>query len=276
VDLPRRQTPEERYLEKKRGELSALESQLAEHELELHTVRGTLIAFEKNYEAVVSDRYAQLEELHMKIAELTAPPAFVQMKQRYEALCGAAADRAKAQTTGWRRPPRNAPAAAATSAERQEQVAAFNPPESLKRLYRDVAKSIHPDLADSDENRAHRHRFMVRANEAYETGDEQRLLAIFQEWDAAPESVKGVDTAADLVRVIRKIAAAEERMVRIADEVQQLQTSGLFGMKMMADEAAQFERDLLAEMTGRLDEEIEAARAYLAKLEKKLATDGHR
>jgi hypothetical protein len=50
-------------------------------------------------------------------------------------------------------------------------------------------------------------------------------------------------------------------------EQQEIQTSGLFGMKMMSEEAAQFERDLLAEMTQRLDAEIDAAKAYLAMLE---------
>ena len=78
--------------------------------------------------------------------------------------------------------------------------------------------------------------------------------------------------AADLIRAIRKIAWCEERLVKIDEEVQQIQSSGLFGMKMMAEEAAQFERDLFNEMTGRLDAEIEAARAYLVELEKRFAT----
>ena len=47
----------------------------------------------------------------------------------------------------------------------------FNPTEVLKRLYRDVAKAMHPDLADNDEERGHRHVFMSRANEAYEASN---------------------------------------------------------------------------------------------------------
>src|SRR5438874_10954361 len=70
MGVSRRPSPEERYLEKKRAELAELEAQLAERELELHTMRGGLIAFEAQYEAVVSAKYALLDEIRVRIAEL--------------------------------------------------------------------------------------------------------------------------------------------------------------------------------------------------------------
>ena len=143
----------------------------------------------------------------------------------------------------------------------------FNPAESLKKLYREVAKTMHPDLADDDQNRAHRHQYMIRANEAYEAGNEAKLLEVFEDWQHSAETVRGHDAAAELVRVIRKIDRCERRLVEIAAEIEQLQTSGMFGMKIMADEAAEFQRDLLAEMTQRLDEDIAAARELVARLE---------
>ena len=45
MPVPRRLSPEERYLQKKRAELATLEAQLAERELEVHTLRGGLISF---------------------------------------------------------------------------------------------------------------------------------------------------------------------------------------------------------------------------------------
>jgi hypothetical protein len=71
--------------------------------------------------------------------------------------------------------------------------------------------------------------------------------------------------------VIRRIDRAELRLAAIAREMDQLQTSGLFGMKMMSEEAGQFERDLLAEMTGRLEGEIAMAKQMLARLEERAA-----
>ena len=272
MNVPHRPSPEEIYLDKKRAELAALESQLTEKELELHTMRGGLLAFERQYDEVVKSRYDQLDELKIKIAEL-APARSEREEPAQHQADGKA--QAKGQPRPVRRPP---PAKPKDKATEEKKPADFNPAESLKRLYRDVAKTIHPDLADNDANRAHRHQFMVRANEAYEAGDEKRLLAVFQEWEEAPESVKGEGAAAELVRVIRKIARCEQRIVTIAMEEQEIQTSGLFGMKMMAEEASQFERDLLGEMTGRLDAEIEAAKAYLAMLEQaagRRASDPH-
>ena len=126
---------------------------------------------------------------------------------------------------------------------------------------------MHPDLADSEEARQNRHQFMIRVNEAYEAGNEEKVRAIAAEWEHSPESVAGVGPAHDLVRAIRKIEWSEIRLFAISREIEQLQSGGMAGMKMMSEEAAQFERDLLKEMTDRLDGEIEAAKALLAKLE---------
>jgi hypothetical protein len=256
----RRQSPEERYLEKKRAELGDLETLLAERELELHTLRGGLMAFERQYEELVGTRYAELDELKFRIAELAPAPVENPHARKQE----------DAKPSAAKVPPRRRPAAAKPkSAEtpKPKPAAPFNPAESLKKLYRDVAKMMHPDLADSDEARENRHRFMTRVNEAYEAGDETRVRAIAQEWEHSPESVEGVGPAADLVRAIRKIEWSEIRLVAISREIEQLQSGGMAGMKMMSEEAAQFERDLLNEMTTRLDEEIAAAKEILARLE---------
>src|SRR6185437_4455398 len=71
----------------------------------------------------------------------------------------------------------------------------FNPSEELKKLYREVAKTCHPDLADDDEERAHRHTFMTRANEAYEANNAERLAQVLGEWHHSPASVRGQDPA---------------------------------------------------------------------------------
>jgi hypothetical protein len=263
MQRPRRESPEEKYLQKKREELAALESQLADRELELHTLRGGLLSFEKQYETLVSAKYAQLDEINVQIAERLPPPSQVaEEKSRSDGKAKSPASRPRPR----RIPPNERRKPAAPIAPVAEKPPDFNPAESLKRLYRDVAKSIHPDLADSEIDRAHRHAFMIRANQAYEAGDEATLLAVFQEWEQAPESVKGDGPGADLVRVIRKIAWCEQRLVAITEEVQEILTSGLFGLKEMVEEAAKFQRDLLAEMTQRIDADLAEATQRLAEL----------
>lgn len=59
----RRLTPEEQELEKKSAELLALETELAQRELELATLRADLRAFEARYIGTVGVLYAELDEI---------------------------------------------------------------------------------------------------------------------------------------------------------------------------------------------------------------------
>jgi hypothetical protein len=277
MDLPRRLTPEEKELAVKREQLEELEQQLVERELELETLRGGLLAFEKKYQAATLERYALLDELRARIVELQASRApendtavrAAAAESRARAEKTAAAARAKVTAAppkpavGARRPGGNRPT---SQSPKPSPSPDFNPTETLKRLYRDVAKSLHPDLADDESERETRHAFMIRANEAYEQESEQRLADLLHEWHCAPEAVKGQGPAAELIRAIRKIHRCEERLMAINLEMDKLQTAGIFGMKMIAEEAEQFERDFLTEMTGRLDAEIEGAKALLLRL----------
>jgi Skp family chaperone for outer membrane proteins len=64
--------PEDQELERKRAELSRLQSLLADRELFLTALRTELSAFEQNYIRTVGKRYAELDEIEAKIAEHVA------------------------------------------------------------------------------------------------------------------------------------------------------------------------------------------------------------
>jgi uncharacterized coiled-coil DUF342 family protein len=66
------QTPEERELEKKQGELLALEEELIQRELDLATLRAELSDFEGRYLRTVGVLYAELDEIEAQIAEAKA------------------------------------------------------------------------------------------------------------------------------------------------------------------------------------------------------------
>src|SRR5439155_16413031 len=84
-----------------------------------------------------------------------------------------------------------------------------NRSESLRNLYRQAAKLLHPDLTLDGEEKKKRHGLMGEINEAYARGDEERIHAILREWHASPDNVPGDGPGTDLVRVIRKIAQVE-------------------------------------------------------------------
>ena len=107
----------------------------------------------------------------------------------------------------------------------------------MKRLYREVAKRIHPDLTSDRKDRAKRQQLMAEANEAYERGDEAKLNKIFTEYEWSPDAVQGEGPGAELIRVIRRISQARGRLAEIEAELQELLRSDLHQLKVRVDEA---------------------------------------
>ena len=186
-------TPEEEELERKRIELEQLESDVADLELELATIRSELVVFERNYMEAVGSRYAELDRLEAQIADFIA--------QSHPKDPSA---RKHADATRTRRESEEA----LGEHGRKGPAPEFEPTEELKRLYRQAAMELHPDLTTDDDEKPRRQRAMAEVNEAYEKCDAERIKKILDEWRSSPEHVQGDDMAAQLVRAIRRIALA--------------------------------------------------------------------
>jgi len=249
TSIEKSQKPEERELEKKRAELAILEESLAKQELELATLSTELRRFEAKYLSIVGIRYAKLDEIEAKIAEVLArqnPSDINAAKTMNEA-------RARAQES----------ANTTSDIPDIQQKEKSQPSESLRKLYRDAAKKVHPDLCTDEKDRARREQVMAEVNSAYADGDTERLQKIINEWDSSPESIKSDDIGAQLVRILRQIAQVEARLSNIASEIEALQKSYLYQLLMKVGEAKKEERDLLGEMAARLDIDISKAEKRL-------------
>lgn len=252
-NVQRRQSPEDIELERKRVELRKLEAEYADKELTLATLHADLHRFEIRYIRQVGSLYAILDELEAKIAEAVAR----QYPQNERAKKMAEQARFKACKS-----------AAETSPANKGDIPdeEFKPSEKLKTLYREAAKAIHPDLASDDADRARRHKAMASVNDAYEKGDEDQITTIIEEWEASPESVKGEGTAAELVRVIRRISLIHRRLDKIMDEIKQLQRSSLALLKTRVDEGLAQGRDILKEIAVGIQAEITEAEKRFAQI----------
>jgi hypothetical protein len=135
--------------------------------------------------------------------------------------------------------------------------------EAVRRLFRDVAKAIHPDLADDEHARTRRHSLMIEANRAYALGDEAGLRAILLAWENSPEAVTGSDAEAMRERLIRRIGQIEEQLAACESELVTLRESALWKLKAMVDDSAARGEDLIAEMVRRLRRDIMRARNRL-------------
>jgi hypothetical protein len=104
---------------------------------------------------------------------------------------------------------------------------------------------------------------MAEANKAYEEGNEARLRAILEEYESRPESFAGEGIAAELIRMIRKIAQIRKRLSEIDEELARLQKSDQAQLKSKVDAASVDGRDLLQEMAKKLDLQIAVSRERL-------------
>lgn len=255
ISIPiKSKTPEERELDLKRVELAELQAELSERELDLITLQAELRSFEGRYLRIVGIKYAELDELNARIAEARAN-----------------AHPEDAEATEKAKTARHQAEESARQANKEvdlPQKPQFKPTEELKRKFREIAKKIHPDLADNDEDRPHRQKLMAEANAAYESSDLQRLEQILREWENSPESVKGKGVSAELIRVIRKIALIRERFAAIDTQISNLKKTDLWTLKRKVEKAKSQCQNLLNQMAADIEGRIRVARTEFDTLMK--------
>lgn len=220
--------------------MTDLEATLVERAAALDRVKSELAAFQLKYRQNVGELHEQLEELELAIAELELG----EISKRLE---------------------KDAPGATAPADPEPE--APRYTSDAVRKLFRDVAKAIHPDLAGDPLARDRRHRLMIEANRAYAEGDEERLRWILQAWERSPEAVQGNDPEAATQRLVRRIAQLEEELAGCDRELEVLKDTALWKLKRMVDEAAKRGTDLVTDTVRRLRREILAARNRLAAMQ---------
>jgi len=242
-------------LVRRRAQLRVLSGQLLERERDLAAFRGELHAFETTYRKALGSRYARLDELAERLDETVEPvpdaagpgPEDDGPAERYP---GQGLPSGQNWAWGEREPDKDP--------ERRAVVS-----EDAKRLFRQLARLIHPDLAGDPQERERRTNLMVAANDAYEQGDVASLERLLQDWQASPEAVTGSGAAADLERTLRRIAQAEAGMRRIDEELAELEASAMGWLRRRVDKAAREGWDLLAHMVRELDRQIGEAQLEL-------------
>lgn len=213
-----------------------LDAQLRERITEVEDARTGLEAFRLRYTQQVGRLHEELDRLELAIAE-------AELGELSKKLEDAGADAA---------PP------SPSVADEMRRPARFTS-DAVRKLFRDVAKIIHPDLAQDPQARDRRNALMAEANRAYARGDEAQLRWILDTWARSPEAVHGTDPDAERERLERRVAQLGEQLERLELELADLKTTPLWELKAMVDREAVRGRDLVADMVRRLQRDIMAA-----------------
>lgn len=232
---PEFRTPEEDECDRKQEELRALEREVEAAERDLAALRSDVKAFEADYLAVLGPCFAEMELIQEAAEEAKAAGA------EDDSLVGEC-----------------------SSATQQ----GFSTAAELKTLFRQVAKNLHPDLASCDDERRRRDEVMAHANVAYANGNEEQLRHLLLKWKADPDAVPGDDIGARLIRAIRSIAKAKNRIEQIKEEVAGVRRSDLYFLCQRAEHARSEGRDLLKDLKKNLEQQILQQRARVTAMQK--------
>lgn len=235
--------PEEIELAKKQRVVARLAEKLADAEEEIADLRAELERFEARYTMEVGRLYAEQDEIDAQIAEeeLKLVPDDEEIKKRVEEL---------------RRLAEESAARAKAASERETEK--WEPTPEARKAYHDLARTIHPDLALDDGEKARRHSLMAELNQAYSEGDHGRMRRLAADIRVSPEAVVGEGVGDRLVRAIRQIAQMRRRFAEIDAEKLDAFNSEVYSLNSRASEEAVAGRDLLKQMG-------ERAKTHIAK-----------
>ena len=250
--------PEAEELARRKAQLLVLSEELLRRERDLDAYRVELHHFETRYRKALGGRYARLDELADRLDAVrdeadTAgrpEPDPEDPTERYpgQGLPGGG------QNWDWgEREPEPEPRPVIG--------------EQAKRLFRQLARIIHPDLAGDAAERERRTNLMVAANLAYEQGDVAALEKLLVDWERSPEAVTGEGALAELERTVRRIAQIQASIDAIDEELAELEASAMGWLRRRTEKAAREGWDLLAHMVRELDRQIGEAQLELDRRE---------
>ena len=241
----------------KREQLAGVRANLAERESELAQLRAQLKSFEGRYLRQVGVLYAELDALEARIAG------------REVDLYDSEGARRRAEEA--RQRARETHDAAFGEAHEAEE---FDPPPSLKTLFRDVAKRIHPDFARDDAEQKHFTLLMARANQAYSRGDFEMLQRLLDDHLEVNASIAGEGAAAELLRMTRQIQHAERDIANLDAERGTLFASEVAQLFLDAEAAAREHRDLLTELASSLRGQVAEAQRRFKLVDRQISAHG--
>ncbi|GFE15406.1 hypothetical protein Sgleb_34530 [Streptomyces glebosus] len=243
----------------------AAEQALIEFEIAVETFRVEVDNFSRLHHQRLGPMYARLDELDAQIAEAvaarTGDPADIRKAQEARASVLPMPE-VEELFHGWMGSDGLFPEAQAMLTEQSVRPPQkVRPSEEARKVYRDLVRKAHPDLARDDAERARRDAFIARVNAAYAQGDEAVLRELAREWEAGPAPAEErLSESEELYARLEWLAERKELLAAMAAE---LEESAIGAMIKMAPEDPDA---LLEEIAEKLLADVAERETYLAQL----------
>ncbi|MFE1170849.1 J domain-containing protein [Streptomyces sp. NPDC058773] len=243
----------------------AAEQALIEFEIAVETFRVEVENFSRLHHQRLGPMYARLDELDAQIAEAvaarTGDPEDIR-KAREARASVLPMPEVEELFHGWMGSDGLFPEAQAMLTEQSVRPPQkVRPSEEARKVYRDLVRKAHPDLARDDAERARRDAFIARVNTAYAQGDEGTLRELTREWEAGPAPVEErLSESEELYARLEWLAERKELLAAMAAE---LEESAIGAMIKMAPEDPDA---LLDEIAEKLLADVAERETYLAQL----------
>ncbi|MFJ9060957.1 J domain-containing protein [Streptomyces sp. NBC_00111] len=249
--------PEERLAKAVR----VAEQALIEFEIAVETFRVEVENFSRLHHQKLGPMYARLDELDAQIAEARA------------ARTGDPEDLRKAQEAraivmpmpgvdelfhDWMDSDGLSPEASAMLTEQPVRPPKrVRPGEEARKLYRELARQAHPDLAPDETERTRRDEFIARVNAAYGRGDVALLKELAAEWAAGPVTPElRLSESEELYARLEWLSRRKELLTVLAQELEESAIGSM--LRMAPDDPDRLLDDigekLLADVARREDE----------------------
>lgn len=241
------------------------EQALIEYEIAVETFRVEVENFSRLHHQRLAPMYARLDELDAQIAEAraarTGDPQDVRKAEEARAMV-LPMPGVEELFQGWITSEGISPEASAMlTGQRVTPPSRVRPSERTRKLYRELARRVHPDLAEDEAERTRREEFLVRVNQAYGDGDEEALRALAKEWEAGPVAAgPGRRRSEELYARLEWLAQRKEKLTAL---VRELENSPIGSMLRMAPDDPDA---LLDEIAEQLLAEVARREAQLAEL----------
>ncbi|GAB2928849.1 hypothetical protein GCM10027028_29840 [Streptomyces sundarbansensis] len=257
--------PDERPEARLARAVQVAEQALIEFEIAVETFRVEVENFSRLHHQKLGPMYARLDELDALIAEARA------------ARTGDPEDERKAREAravvmpmpgvdelfhDWMDTDGLSPEAAAMLTDQPVRPPKrVRPSEEARRLYRELARRAHPDLAQDEVERQRRDEFIARVNGAYGRGDVELLKELVAEWDAGPvQPPAPLSESEELYARLEWLSRRKELLTVLAKELE----DGAIGsmLRMAPDDPDQLLEDIAEQLLG----EVSRREAELAEM----------